>query len=584
MGVENDSEMVRERHLPTTYSARHIPTYSVELSHAGLNKHRLLRANDENVLRHKTFLLLQEWTSAWEKECAKAIAAKNLVDLKKRADELTRQAQADLAALESILTSSTILDERNVWVSLLGETKFRERAPKPEAPPEKTSPPKMPAPPNPEFVPYKATVRFVDYFIPGRAGKLRAYAAQQLGAAQEQWKVDHEAWKQGLSEHEQRAQAALVEHQAKEAKAIADWEARRDAFAQEVAKRKEDLTVLARHYHEHEREAVIAYVDAVLSASTYPNNFPQDWVLGYDCETKSLVVDYAMPAPGAIPKLKEVRFIASKRALSESLLTDSQTDKLYDSTLYQLALRVLHEIFGADSVRAVESICLNGFVTAINPGTGIETTACVLSLQVKRDDFMQVNIKQVEPKACFKRFRGVASSKLIGLASVPPIQQINREDSRFVDSHAVLQGVDEGVNLAAMDWQDFEHLIRELFSQEFSADGSEVRVTQASRDGGVDAVVFDADPIRGGKIVIQAKRYTGTVDVSAVRDLYGTVLNEGATKGILVTTSTFGPDSYEFAKGKPITLLNGGNLLHLLTKHGHAAHIDLRAAKLQLQG
>ena len=91
----------------------------------------------------------------------------------------------------------------------------------------------------------------------------------------------------------------------------------------------------------------------------------------------------------------------------------------------------------------------------------------------------------------------------------------------------------------------------------------------------------DPDPIRGGKIVIQAKRYTKTVGVSAVRDLYGTVLNEGATKGILVTTADYGPDSYEFAKGKPLTLLNGANLLHLLAVHGHRAKIDLQAARIR---
>jgi restriction system protein len=104
-------------------------------------------------------------------------------------------------------------------------------------------------------------------------------------------------------------------------------------------------------------------------------------------------------------------------------------------------------------------------------------------------------------------------------------------------------------------------------------------VTRASRDGGVDAVAFDPDPIRGGKIVIQAKRYTGTVGVSAVRDLYGTVLNEGANKGIIVTTSHYGADAYEFAKGKPLVLIDGNNLLHLLERHGHTARIDLKEAK-----
>lgn len=126
--------------------------------------------------------------------------------------------------------------------------------------------------------------------------------------------------------------------------------------------------------------------------------------------------------------------------------------------------------------------------------------------------------------------------------------------------------------------------MRQLFEKEFATDGADVKVTRASADGGVDAVVFDPDPIRGGKIVIQAKRYTNTVGVSAVRDLYGTMLNEGAMKGILVTTSDYGPDTYTFAKDKPITLLNGGNLLSLLAKHGHPARIDIPEARRLREG
>jgi restriction system protein len=91
--------------------------------------------------------------------------------------------------------------------------------------------------------------------------------------------------------------------------------------------------------------------------------------------------------------------------------------------------------------------------------------------------------------------------------------------------------------------------------------------TRPSRDGGVDCVAFDSRPIFGGKVVIQAKRYKNTVGVSAVRGLFGTVLNEGASKGILVTTSGYGKAAFEFAKGKPLELLDGANLLHLLAEH-----------------
>jgi restriction system protein len=66
-----------------------------------------------------------------------------------------------------------------------------------------------------------------------------------------------------------------------------------------------------------------------------------------------------------------------------------------------------------------------------------------------------------------------------------------------------------------------------------------------------------------------SKRYKNTVGVSSVRDLFGTMHNEGASKGILVTTSGYGKAAYDFANGKPIELITGGNLLHLLKEHAN---------------
>jgi len=185
-------------------------------------------------------------------------------------------------------------------------------------------------------------------------------------------------------------------------------------------------------------------------------------------------------------------------------------------------------------------------------------------------------------KSALENSKELAVHNYIASHPIAPLQKIDKDDKRFVESYDVAYSLNEGTNLAAMDWKDFEHLIRELFAKEFKASGGEVKVTQASRDGGVDAIAFDPDPIRGGKTVIQAKRYTNTVSVSAVRDLFGTVQHEGANIGILVTTSDYGPDAYEFAKDKPLKLLNGGNLLHMLQKHGHKAHIDIKAAKIEL--
>ncbi len=342
---------------------------------------------------------------------------------------------------------------------------------------------------------------------------------------------------------------------------------------------QERKNTIHKQYFDKQPNAIIPFYEIILSDSEYPHYFPQEFNLDYNPETKILIVDYSLPSVENIPKLKEVKYVKSRDELVEIFLSESEVNKLYDRLIYQITLRTIHEIYESDVINAIDSVVFNGYVESINKATGQTVTACIVSIQANRQEFMSINLVNVDPKACFKNLKGVGSSKLHSLTPIAPILNISREDKRFISSYEVAGELDETCNLAAMDWEDFEHLIRELFEKEFSQSGGEVKVTRASRDHGVDAVAFDPDPLRGGKIVIQAKRYTNTVGVSAVRDLYGTVMNEGAMKVILVTTADYGPDAYEFVRGKPLTLLNGGHLLHLLEKHGHKAKIDLKAAK-----
>jgi restriction system protein len=154
---------------------------------------------------------------------------------------------------------------------------------------------------------------------------------------------------------------------------------------------------------------------------------------------------------------------------------------------------------------------------------------------------------------------------------VRPILEFSMVDPRFVQESDVLSTLDERPNLMELTPGEFESLITNLFEKM----GLETRQTQPSRDGGVDCVAYDPRPIFGGKVVIQAKRYKHTVGVSAVRDLYGTTQNEGASKGILVTTSGYGRSSFDFAAGKPLELLSGTHLLYLLAEHaGIEARIE----------
>ncbi|MGH7952213.1 MAG: restriction endonuclease [Limisphaerales bacterium] len=519
-------------------------------------------------------------------EKSRVLTGTDLAVLTKQSEALGRtwQAEAALEEVQNILHEALQKKHAINW----DQQKIKYNNPYPKPKPNELSS----GEPQPTNSKYKPELLIFDRLIKSRA-------EQKIQAAHNLYLQEHAAW-------EKARQQNLAD--------IEEWSAAVIKFKQQ---QESDIAATDKQKADYESlqpNAITAYCKLVLAASKYPDNFPKEFDLQYIPSTKILVVDYGLPAPEKppsvkalsreasiwspnkvgvgtaeftltglasekLPNVKEVKYIKAKDEFREVLLSETESNRLYDDALYQICLRTIHELFDADAVGALGAVVFNGWVRSIDKATGKEVNACVISVQAKKEEFREINLNQVEAKSCFKALKGVGSSQLHSLTPVAPVLNISREDKRFIASKEVAGQLDERFNLAAMAWEDFEQLIRELFEQEFNKNGGEVKVTQASRDGGVDAVAFDPDPIHGGKIVIQAKRYTNTVGVAAVRELYGTVLNEGAMKGILITTADYGPDAYEFAKGKPLTLMNGANLLYLLEKHGHKAKIDIAEAK-----
>nr|VFJ58291.1 MAG: restriction system protein [Candidatus Kentron sp. DK] len=554
--------------------------FEIEVRHEGLNKYRHIRGSDRYIVKQKAVAQKLAWDDMWEKKQAVELkkrerdaairskeekrdaAIRNKEEKKELAIAKTEEAQKVLDDLGSILKHTLLVDDAIDWSSLLDEKPF------PKNKPSKPSPEVIPDEPKRSDQKYQPRLGFLDKIFSG-SRKRKQDEAESL------FLNDHNSW----VERRENIESKKKDLELKYSKSVELWEKEKASYEQKQQSNNNLIQDKKEQYSNKEAGAISDYCEMVLSNSVYPDYFPQEWDIEYQPETRIIIVDYSLPDIESIPTLNGVKYVTSRDELSETYISAAALNKLYDSLLYQIALRTIHELYEADVVDALESIVFNGWVNSIDKATGQNVNSCIMSLQAKKDEFSAINLGKVDPKACFKQLKGVGSSKLHGLSPVAPIININKEDRRFVSAYAVVDEVGGADNLAAMDWQDFENLIREIFEKEFASSGGEVKITQASRDGGVDAIAFDPDPIRGGKIVIQAKRYTNVVGVSAVRDLYGTTVNEGATKGILVTTADYGPDAYEFAKGKPLTLLNGGNLLHLLDKHGHKAKIDLKEAK-----
>ena len=359
------------------------------------------------------------------------------------------------------------------------------------------------------------------------------------------------------------------------------WQTEFRIFEIDKNKRNNYIDLLKESYYQKDGKAIEKVNKYLLKAISFNKNFEKDIKVDYNSENKVLIVEYLLPSIDNFPNIKEIRYLKTKNEYKNLYYSQKEMETIYENVTYQIVLSLINRLFLFDEINQIDTIIFNGWTKSLNKATGLINEACILSVACNKEEFLKINLPEVDPKECFKALKGISAHKISNLTPIKPIITIDQNDKRFISSHNV--EIDDSVNLASMNWEDFEHLIREIFEKEFSSNGGNVKVTQSSRDGGVDAIAFDPDPIRGGKIVIQAKRYTNVVGVSAVRDLYGTVLNEGATKGILVTTSDYGSDSYNFAKDKPLTLLNGSNLLHLLESHNYKARINIKEAREELK-
>jgi len=543
--------------------------YQIELKHDGLNKYKVVKGETEYEAQQKANAQKRQWDEMYSKKIEREqkeeekIKQQEFIESEiKKAEDETEAAKIKMIDIRDYLKDS--LKKKPIDFDILkSKAKFTEDEPVKKLPYGEIEIESRPVSGN--FTP---KIGLLDKIIKSRIIKKNKIAEERLSKA--------------IEEYDERV-AENKKAEKKFFKEMADWEKRKRKFYknQNDANAKIDEDKLK--YESGDGAAASKFFNLVLSKFSYPKYFKKDFTLDFNSVNKILIIDFKLPELEEMPRVKEVRFIKSRKTLEKSYISDIELKANYDNFLYQISLSIINVIYKSDYADVAESVVFNGWIETIDKRTGKDITLCVLSVQASREQFLSINLEKVNSKECFKGLKGVSSVKLHTVTPIAPILQINKEDRRFISSYEVMKGIDDSQNIAAMDWEDFEHLIREIFEKEFLQGGGEVKVTQSSRDGGVDAIAFDPDPLRGGKIVIQAKRYTNVVGVSAVRDLYGTVIKEGATKGILVTTADYGADSYDFAKDKPLTLLNGSNLLHLLEKHGHKAKIDLKEAKLILE-
>ncbi|MDY0744791.1 restriction endonuclease [Paucibacter sp. R3-3] len=473
-----------------------------------------------------------------DQAAAKEAKAQYLADRQAEAEDLNAEVDEQVGALQSILEHTLGVDDRINFDTLRSRVAFEAF--------------KTPSTLAPRAAPKSTVVEpltWLQGLIPGASGR-HARAVEKARAEDAAALASHE-----------KAEAAKA---AQLAKAMDEHAQRKAAYDGEQLRKNTEVDEFEADYRAKDAEAVVAYNEMVLTRSEYPEEgFPQSFRLAYNTSSSELVVEYELPLPSVVPAEAEYKYVKTRDEIESKPRKPAEVKKLYQDLVAAVTLRTLHELFEADQANALNLVTFTGVLDTVDPASGRDTRVPVVSVRAPKGDFEQLRLDKVDKIVCLRNLGAQVSSRPDELQAVKPIVEFDMVDKRFIEQGDVLSGLESRPNLMDLTPSEFEVLVSNLFGKM----GLETKLTRSSRDGGVDAVAFDARPVLGGKVVIQAKRYRDTVGVSAVRDLYGTMLNEGASKGILVCTSGFGVDAYNFSKDKPLELIDGGGLLYLLREH-----------------
>ena len=148
--------------------------------------------------------------------------------------------------------------------------------------------------------------------------------------------------------------------------------------------------------------------------------------------------------------------------------------------------------------------------------------------------------------------QSLTEEELFGLFGLKPPRVVAEEEARS--------------GWQQVDAAGFERMIAELYSKM----GYTTKVSQRTRDGGIDIEGWRQQATGPERVLIQCKHWLdGVVGEHHVRDLYGALsARQDVDRADLVTTGRISRDARRWAQGKRLRLVDGVELRMLLSRYG----------------
>ncbi len=410
--------------------------YFTRVRHLGLKEHKFLKAYDEWVLEEKIDRQVERFNAKWEKVKGKLQSdyykQSNILE----AEEKTKEAEEQIRQLETLLEQTINVNDAVNWEELKNHRPFKEVSPanylqsrldkiaKPVKP-ENISVPREPIQSDNHFQPQ---FNFLEKYI------FKSWQQKKIDKSIQDFKNAHSNWiaekasiekqnKDNIVKFEQNLIAYNLEIEKTKQQnqvEVVEWEKRKEQYYKDQSDFNNKIDLMKAEYLEKKPHSIIENCDLVLNNSKYPDYFPKTYELDYNPDKQLLIIDFCLPQIESLPRTKSVKYVKTEDNFKETSISNTALNQLYSSVVFQIAIRTVHEIFEADIVNAISTVCFNGYVDN-------DKIEYIISYQADKETFNKLNLKGLDCKETIKNYKGKFTAKLTEIEPLIKIEHKTKQ-------------------------------------------------------------------------------------------------------------------------------------------------------------
>ena len=340
--------------------------YQSEVSHKGLNKYRIVKAETSRELEQKVNALKKQWDEEWAKKVEREKKLQEETIALEYAQKATSEAESKISSLENILNNS-LVPKKLCAENLKDFSNF------PKKEPEKADIKKIPAEPKKNDRAYSHIPFFIKFF-------------ESLKKKREEDNIIK--FQKAHADWETKCAQISTENTEKEIhyKALYDkWKKEETEFYESQSKKNNEIDALFEGVKNKEVPCVEKCAEIHLQGIPVPLEYDRDIIVEYNPDSDMLIIDVTLPTMEDLPKLKSVSYVKSRKEFKENYLSETAIKKLYDSTIYQMVLQLLNYIFDFGKQYSVFDVAvINGKISTFDKSTGKPIEPYIISVTCKK--------------------------------------------------------------------------------------------------------------------------------------------------------------------------------------------------------